>query len=102
MQICSFVHPQSLLRSRVTKNFHEHLMSKKSAWIWKHSLGRVDELSPCPSELIEPAWIALVYSLTCTLCGNGRATDVYWVVLARVCATCRKDALVFDRFMVTL
>ncbi|KAH9928199.1 uncharacterized protein B0H18DRAFT_1210452, partial [Fomitopsis serialis] len=60
--------PHDLLSlTRTSKAFHAFLMRKSSAYYWKQSLKQVDGPLPrCPKELIEPAWVALVFSPICT------------------------------------
>ncbi|EPS96594.1 hypothetical protein FOMPIDRAFT_1053092 [Fomitopsis schrenkii] len=69
-------------------------MRKASASIWRRSLEQLDDLPPCPSELIEPAYISLVFSPLCTACGKGRANTVYWIWLSRFCVECRNSSII--------
>ncbi|KZT72450.1 hypothetical protein DAEQUDRAFT_723167 [Daedalea quercina L-15889] len=97
LEICLHLHPRELLSlCRTAKVFHAFLMQKGCKNLWRDSLKKVDGLPPCPQEMIEPAWVALVFSPYCTECGKGRAPGVYWEFLARFCATCRKRKLVSE------
>ena len=64
-----FFLPQDLLSlSRASKAFHDFLLRKSSACYWKQALKRIQGLPPCPKQLIEPAWVALIYlKTTCTV-----------------------------------
>ncbi|EPS96600.1 hypothetical protein FOMPIDRAFT_33198, partial [Fomitopsis schrenkii] len=67
-EICLHLYPQALLSlSRTTKAFHDFLMRKALASIWKDSLSRIMDLPECPDEFIEPAWVSLLFSPTCTV-----------------------------------
>ncbi|EPS96273.1 hypothetical protein FOMPIDRAFT_1130802, partial [Fomitopsis schrenkii] len=83
-------HPRDLLNlSRTSKAFHGFLMRRSSARIWKEALRRVEALPPCPTDLIEPAWAALVFWPFCMVCGGDINTKVIWAFLVRLCKTCR-------------
>ncbi|EPT02439.1 hypothetical protein FOMPIDRAFT_1118396 [Fomitopsis schrenkii] len=95
MQICLRLHRRDLLSlSRVNKEFHTFLCKNSSAHLWRRTVKAVGLLPLCPEWFIEPAWILLLYSPSCTNCGEGKAQEVYWVCLARFCATCRTNAYV--------
>ncbi|TFY58913.1 hypothetical protein EVJ58_g6108 [Rhodofomes roseus] len=67
-EILLYLHPRELLSlSRTSKTTHSFLMKKSSASYWKESLKKVDGLPACPEKLIEPAWVALVFSTFCTV-----------------------------------
>ncbi|EPT01404.1 hypothetical protein FOMPIDRAFT_83398 [Fomitopsis schrenkii] len=89
--------PQDLLSlSRTSKAFHEILLRKSSGCYWKEALGRIEGPPPCPKELIEPAWVALLYSRsTCTECGNtSKLTEAVWPFLMRLCGSCRPGIVI--------
>ena len=65
-QIFSLLHPRDLLRvSWATKAFRAVLNDRSSKPIWRTSLASVDELPPCPRDLPEPAYAALLFSPYC-------------------------------------
>ena len=67
-QIFSLLHPRDLLRvSWTTKAFRGVLTDRSSKPIWKSSLASVDELPPCPPDLPEPAYAALLFSPYCSV-----------------------------------
>ena len=67
-QIFSLLHPRDLLRvSWTTKAFRGVLTDRSSKPIWKTSLASVDELPPCPRDLPEPAYAALLFSPYCSV-----------------------------------
>ncbi|EPT02415.1 hypothetical protein FOMPIDRAFT_1040898 [Fomitopsis schrenkii] len=66
-EICLLLYPQDLLSlSRTTKALHDFLMRKACTSIWKDSLSRIVDLPKRPSRFIEPAWVSLLFSPTCT------------------------------------
>ncbi|TFY59652.1 hypothetical protein EVJ58_g5648 [Rhodofomes roseus] len=66
-EICLSLHPRDLLSlSRTSKSFNSFLMRRSSAYLWRGSLRNVEGLPPCPSGLIEPSWVSLVFSPYCT------------------------------------
>ncbi|KAH9915667.1 uncharacterized protein B0H18DRAFT_1215366 [Fomitopsis serialis] len=65
--ILLYFQPQDLLSvSRTSKAFHAFLMKKSSARYWKESLERLKGPPPFPKDMIEPAWVALLFSPHCT------------------------------------
>ncbi|KAH9907124.1 uncharacterized protein B0H18DRAFT_898352, partial [Fomitopsis serialis] len=70
-QIMRRLHPRDLLSlSWASKSFHDFMTKKSSAYIWKESLKNVQGVPPCPEQLTEPAWAALLYSPYCTVSGD--------------------------------
>ncbi|EPS96595.1 hypothetical protein FOMPIDRAFT_1053093 [Fomitopsis schrenkii] len=95
-EICLCLHPRDLLSlCRTAKLFHGILMYRDFAPVWRDCLKQVDGLPQCPPGLIEPAYVSLLFSPTCTGCGK-RATSVYWVWFARFCAACKQSKVVSD------
>ena len=71
VQICTHLHPRDLLSvSRLNKAFHAFLLQKSSANLWERAMDIAVELPPCPSRFIEPAWLSLLYSPSCTVGGK--------------------------------
>ncbi|KZT74573.1 hypothetical protein DAEQUDRAFT_807678 [Daedalea quercina L-15889] len=96
-EILQYLHPRDLLRlSWVSKSFNTFLMRKSSAYIWKQSLKKVHNLPPCPEQLIEPAWVTLVFSSHCASCGASTTSEPYWEFYARFCKRCGDAKLIID------
>ncbi|KAH9833537.1 uncharacterized protein C8Q71DRAFT_773908 [Rhodofomes roseus] len=94
-EICLRLHPRDLLSlSRTSKSFNSFLMRRSSAYLWRGSLRNVEGLPPCPSGLIEPSWVSLVFSPYCTGCMVRTAPTIYWEFRVRSCATCRSDMFI--------
>ena len=51
--------------AQTSKPLRRLLMSKKSRTIWREVLGNVLELPPCPNDMDEPLYAALVFSQRC-------------------------------------
>ena len=67
-QIFSLLHPRDLLKvSWTTKAFRGVITDRSSKPIWKKSLASVDGLPPCPRDLSEPAYAALLFSPYCSV-----------------------------------
>jgi len=95
-EIMRHLHPRDLLSlSWSSKALHAFLMKKSSAYIWKESLKNVEDLPPCPGQLIEPAWVALLFSPSCTACGTGNSAEPLWEFYARFCEFC-KDTMTLE------
>jgi hypothetical protein len=78
IQILSLLHPRDLLRvSWTSKSFRSVLSDRSSKLIWKTSLASVDGLPPCPRDLPEPAYAALLFSPYCSV-GDGLLVDLAW------------------------
>ena len=67
-QIFSLLHPRDLLRvSWTTKAFRAVLNDRSSKPIWRTSLASIDGLPPCPKDLSEPMYAALLFSPYCSV-----------------------------------
>ncbi|KAH9907126.1 uncharacterized protein B0H18DRAFT_1077967, partial [Fomitopsis serialis] len=89
-EIVRHLHPRDLLGlSWSSKALHAFLMRKSSVCIWKESLKNSEDLPPCPEQLIEPAWFALLFSTSCTACGTGNSAEPLWEFYARFCESCQ-------------
>ncbi|OSC98615.1 hypothetical protein PYCCODRAFT_1417511 [Trametes coccinea BRFM310] len=91
-EILSKLHPLDLLHvSRVSKQLRAVVLSRKSRFLWSASLTSVDELPPCPEDMSEPAYAALLFTRTCTLCGATNASWVDYAIRLRLCKSCRES-----------
>ena len=88
-QIFSLLHPRDLLRvSWTTKAFRGVLTDRSSKPIWKTSLATVDELPPCPTDLAEPAYAALLFCPYCSV-RSGLLTILAWADSSKYCRDVR-------------
>ena len=56
-----------ILLARANKFFRSMLMSRSAIQTWQHALSNVPGLPPCPKELCEPQYAALVFSKHCSV-----------------------------------
>ncbi|KAI1782842.1 hypothetical protein LXA43DRAFT_1187368 [Ganoderma leucocontextum] len=95
IEIASHAYPLDLLRlSRTSKQLRCLLMLRSSRPIWTTALGNAVELPPCPPDMCEPLYAALVFDHHCFACG---ANDAFWVDYAlrvRMCKQCYKTNVV--------
>ncbi|PIL34378.1 hypothetical protein GSI_03153 [Ganoderma sinense ZZ0214-1] len=93
--IAAYVSPLDLIHlSHTSRQLCRLFMSKTSRTTWKTVLGNVPELPPCPGDMCEPLYAALVFGKYCFGCG---VEDAFWVDYAlrlRVCETCYKANVV--------
>ncbi|KAI0702386.1 hypothetical protein C8T65DRAFT_579250 [Cerioporus squamosus] len=84
--------PSDLLKySRTNKGLRALILSPKSRRLWREALQSVPGLPPCPEDMSEPAYVALVFDCHCMACGVDGAYYVDYALRVRFCETC------FDR-----
>ncbi|KAG8792985.1 hypothetical protein FRC12_004260 [Ceratobasidium sp. 428] len=67
-EIAKYLYPLDLiLLSRANKFFRQLLMCRSAIQTWRSALSNVPGLPPCPPELCEPQYAALVFSKHCSL-----------------------------------
>ncbi|KAM5540086.1 hypothetical protein V8D89_006226 [Ganoderma adspersum] len=69
-------------------------MSKKNRMVWRDVLSSVPELPPCPSDMGEPLYAALVFGQHCFGCGASDASWVDYALHLRMCERCYKANVV--------
>ncbi|KAF8747434.1 A Receptor for Ubiquitination Targets, partial [Rhizoctonia solani] len=90
--IAKYLHPFDLvLLSRVNKFFRELFMSRQAASIWVSARLNVPDLPPCPPELCEPQYAALLFTKICSHCGKYAPRHMDPILLVRLCSSCRED-----------
>ncbi|CAE6475558.1 unnamed protein product [Rhizoctonia solani] len=82
-----------LFLARSNKFFHTLLMTKSSRHIWLDAMKNVEGLPPCPSNMSEPEYVALLYTNVCSACGSLSRSPVDEYLLVRFCARCQNDEL---------
>ncbi|KAG8769294.1 hypothetical protein FRC12_005049 [Ceratobasidium sp. 428] len=89
-EISKYLYPLDLiLLSRANKFFRQLLMSRSAIQTWRYALSNVPGLPPCPVELCEPQYAALVFSKYCSMCGKQALRPMDPVLQVRLCASCR-------------
>ncbi|KAG8710423.1 hypothetical protein FRC08_017193 [Ceratobasidium sp. 394] len=75
-------------------------MRRSAIRIWERAASNVPGLPPCPFDMCEPAYAALIFSPWCSECGVQRAermTCVFPELRVRLCESCASRCLVkFD------
>ncbi|KAG8772083.1 hypothetical protein FRC12_003252 [Ceratobasidium sp. 428] len=89
-EISKYLYPLDLiLLSRANKFFRRLLMSRSAIQTWRYALSNVPGLPPCPMELCEPQYAALVFSKNCSMCGKQALRPMDPVLQVRLCVSCR-------------
>ncbi|CAE6535148.1 unnamed protein product [Rhizoctonia solani] len=79
--------------SRSNKFFRNMLMHRSSIHIWHGSMKNVAGLPPCPPDMSEPRYLALVFSKTCSKCGKSARSKPDGILRVRLCGPCRDEFL---------
>ncbi|KAG8958404.1 hypothetical protein FRC03_009172 [Tulasnella sp. 419] len=89
-EICSHLFPIDLLHlAWSSKRLRSILMSKTARPIWRSSREhQLPTLPPCPDDLSDPQYIALLFSNICQACGSNRAQRTHFSLRTRHCASC--------------
>ncbi|CEL62078.1 hypothetical protein RSOLAG1IB_12498 [Rhizoctonia solani AG-1 IB] len=90
IEIATFLTPGDLITlCRTNKSLRKMFFRKPAAAIWRISRSNVPGLPPCPAEMDEPAYAALLFTPFCSLCGTktGLPPDPY--IRVRLCVFCR-------------
>ncbi|TFK78431.1 hypothetical protein K466DRAFT_560510 [Polyporus arcularius HHB13444] len=91
-EITAHLDPIDILQlARVSKDLRAMLLSRTSRHIWIATRKNVSPPPPdCPESLSEPRYAYLLFERFCMLCGAGRAVNVHYAGLARLCRECWK------------
>ncbi|CAE6477600.1 unnamed protein product [Rhizoctonia solani] len=79
-EITCYLSPIDIISlSRSTKLFRALLLQRSAAHIWRTDLQNVPGLPPCPNDLCEPQYAALLFTKHCSSCGETtlRSMDPY-------------------------
>ncbi|CAE6411684.1 unnamed protein product [Rhizoctonia solani] len=82
--------PDVLSLSRSNKFFRQMLMTRSvtTLSIWRGAIENVPGLPPCPEDLCEPQYAALVYTKYCSMCGTRIVMDMDPYLNVRICKDC--------------
>ncbi|KAF8600706.1 hypothetical protein BDV93DRAFT_525280 [Ceratobasidium sp. AG-I] len=86
-----------IVLARSNKFFRNLLMNRSAAHIWHGVMRNVPQLPPCPPEMCEPQYLALIYSRTCSMCGKNVTRRMDEVLRVRLCGSCRNTSTVLRR-----
>ncbi|KAG8957639.1 hypothetical protein FRC03_009930 [Tulasnella sp. 419] len=89
-EICSHLHPLDLLHlARASKSLRAVLMSKTSRAVWKAARQNQEpDMPDRPDFLSEPQYAALIFTSVCQVCGDTKASRVYYGLYSRYCGRC--------------
>ncbi|KAG8940628.1 hypothetical protein FRC03_005279 [Tulasnella sp. 419] len=77
------------------------LMSKSAKHIWRGAReNQLPTLPPCPDDLSEPQYIALLFTNICQVCGANRAQRLHVTMRTPCCGSCSKTPLLSSRLSV--
>ncbi|CAE6509728.1 unnamed protein product [Rhizoctonia solani] len=94
-EIASYLFPSDILSlSRSSKLFRNLIMRRSSRHIWTNAMRNVELLPPCPPDMSEPVYLALLFSKYCTGCGRSIACHIYGELRMRLCTPCRETRLI--------
>ncbi|KAG9081331.1 hypothetical protein FRC06_005631 [Ceratobasidium sp. 370] len=89
-EIAKYLYPLDLiLLARANKFFRQLLMNRSAIQTWRSALSNVPGLPPCPKELCEPQYAALVFSKYCSMCGKQAPRPMDPILQVRLCTSCR-------------
>ncbi|CAE6496594.1 unnamed protein product [Rhizoctonia solani] len=94
-EIASHLLPIDIISlSRANRFFRNLLMNRSSSHIWHGVMRNVRGLPPCPPDLSEPHFLALLFSKHCTMCGQPLRCRMDEILRVRLCVLCREEHLV--------
>ncbi|KAI0702400.1 hypothetical protein C8T65DRAFT_264045 [Cerioporus squamosus] len=89
VEIASHMHPLDLLNySRTCQSNRRILLSRGSRTAWNEALAAIPDLPPCPPDMSQPKYAALVFDCHCFACGARDAYSVDYALRVRFCETC--------------
>ncbi|KAG8790871.1 hypothetical protein FRC12_010795 [Ceratobasidium sp. 428] len=93
-EIARLLTPGDLLSlARSNKFFRSMLLQRSAVQMWHRAESSVPGLPPCPPDMYEPQYAALVFSKYCTLCGAGATAKADAHLAVRLCSACRDTQL---------
>ncbi|KAG8794715.1 hypothetical protein FRC12_022230 [Ceratobasidium sp. 428] len=94
-EIAVYLHPVDLVYlSRTSKFFRNILMNRASAYIWRSAGLNVQNLPPCPKDISELQYAALLFTESCSICGDHAFRLMDPILLVRLCPRCHKEQAV--------
>ncbi|KAG9079793.1 hypothetical protein FRC06_007455, partial [Ceratobasidium sp. 370] len=94
-EIASHLAPPDIIAlSRSNKFFHGLLLDRSAAHIWGLALQNVPGLPPCPKDLCQPQYAALIYSKHCSICAAPVVKPMDPYLNVRLCNGCRENHLI--------
>ncbi|CAE6478791.1 unnamed protein product [Rhizoctonia solani] len=93
-EITSHLYPKDIISlSRANKYLRSLLMRRSSRHIWISAMNNIEGLPPCPPDISEPRYLALLFARDCTGCGQPIGARLYEELRVRFCISCRNTQL---------
>ncbi|KAG8693327.1 hypothetical protein FRC08_009194 [Ceratobasidium sp. 394] len=97
-EIALYLMPKDIITlSRSNKFFHNLLMNRTAIHIWHGTMRNVPGLPPCPPDMSEPHFLALIYARNCSMCGATVSRRMDELLRVRLCPACRDTSLISMR-----
>ncbi|KAG8710595.1 hypothetical protein FRC08_016960 [Ceratobasidium sp. 394] len=94
-EIAVYLYPIDLVYlARANKFFRQMLMNRSFIHVWRCAERNVEGLPPCPKDLCQPQYAALVFTKYCSTCGNLALRPMDPVLQVRLCVRCRNKQAV--------
>ncbi|QRW07527.1 Synaptobrevin [Ceratobasidium sp. AG-Ba] len=77
--------------ARANRFFRQILMRRSFVSVWRAAESNVEGLPPCPEELCEPQYAALVFVKCCSMCGEPALRPMDPILQVRLCVKCREE-----------
>ncbi|KAG9082263.1 hypothetical protein FRC07_014260, partial [Ceratobasidium sp. 392] len=91
-EVASYLLPLDVIHlARSCKYLRGLLMGRSAQHIWELALHNVPGLPPCPKDLCEPQYAALVFSKFCSMCGVPVVKPMDPYLNVRLCNACREE-----------
>ncbi|KAF8594199.1 hypothetical protein BDV93DRAFT_481991 [Ceratobasidium sp. AG-I] len=91
-KVASYLTPGDIIGlSRSNKFLRNLLMRRSAVHIWQSAMRNVPKLPPCPPDMCEPEYLALIYTPTCSVCGESGTKRMDEVLCVRLCNACFDD-----------
>ncbi|QRV72002.1 hypothetical protein RhiJN_00016 [Ceratobasidium sp. AG-Ba] len=101
-EIAAYLMPKDIITlSRSSRFFRKLLLSKSAIHIWHGSMRNVPGLPPCPPDMSEPHYLALIYAHNCSFCGTTVNRRMDELLRVRLCPSCRDESLVEELLIST-
>ncbi|QRV82284.1 hypothetical protein RhiJN_10299 [Ceratobasidium sp. AG-Ba] len=95
IEIALYLMPKDIISlARSNKFFRKLLMSRTALHIWLGTMRNVPGIPPCPPDLSEPHYLALIYARNCSICGMAATRRMDELLRVRLCQSCRATNLV--------
>ncbi|RPD72985.1 hypothetical protein L226DRAFT_142501 [Lentinus tigrinus ALCF2SS1-7] len=97
-ELARHLRPIDLLTlARTSKVLRAFLLAKRNQQVWRITLYAVPLLPPCPEDMSEPLYSALLFDNHCWVCGDDEAHSVDYFLRLRLCSWCFDEEYIHYR-----